>query len=97
MALIKQHCEFFDEEVELRYDQYRRTDTQEHRNELSAAAAAVINEASRKKLSLSFTTANLDPDPHWCEQTVALVSLYSAATELLLTVGDMSFRLCCRT
>lgn len=82
MALIRQFCDFsFTERQELlRYDEYKGTDTEQHKAKLSAEAAAVVDEAARTKLSLTLTTANLEPKPFWCEEIIATVSLDPACT-----------------
>ena len=76
MNLIKLSGEFRnpdDTEQFLRYDQYRRTDSKQHKEKLAADAAAVNAEAAVKKLGLQLDAEILLPEPFWCEEIIAKV------------------------
>ena len=75
MPLTTQYVEMLsDKDPYLRYDQYRGRDSQEHKAKLAKEAAFVEQEASKKEIILDMITANLDPEPHWCEAVVVKVS-----------------------
>ena len=75
MPLTTQYVEMLsDKDPYLRYDQYRGRDSQEHKAKLAKEAASVEQEASKKGIILDTITANLDPEPHWCEAVVVKVS-----------------------
>lgn len=74
MELTKAFCGFFEQEKHhLRYDQYRRSDPDEHKKLLAVEASAVDTAAAQKKMKLDFTTRYLPPKPCWCEEIVAKV------------------------
>ena len=75
MPLTTQYVELLSEkDPYLRYDQYRGNDSQEHKAKLAKEAASVEREASKKEIILDLSTANLDPEPHWCEAIIVKVS-----------------------
>ncbi len=76
MPLTTQYVEMLSEkDPYLRYDQYRGSDSQEHKAKLAKEAAFVELEADKKEIILDVSTANLDPEPHWCEEIVVKVSM----------------------
>ncbi len=76
MPLTTQYVEMLSEkDPYLRYDQYRGSDSQEHKAKLAKEAASVEREADRKEIMLDVSTANLDPEPHWCEAIIVKVSM----------------------
>ena len=82
MSLIKQFCEFREEQRPfLRYDQYRRSDSQQHRNALQAEAEQVAKTAAKLKVAVTFAAAKLKPEPSWCEQIAATVGALCTAAD----------------
>ncbi|DBB07510.1 hypothetical protein WJX82_009247 [Trebouxia sp. C0006] len=78
MPLTTQYVELLSEkDPYLRYDQYRGSDSQEHKAKLAKEAASVEREASKKEIILDLSTANLDPEPHWCEAIIVKIQVGS--------------------
>jgi hypothetical protein len=76
MPLTTQYVELLsDKDPYLRYDQYRGSDSQEHKAKLAKDAANVEREAAKKEIILDVSTVNLDPEPHWCEAIIVKVSV----------------------
>lgn len=76
MPLTTQYVEMLsDKDPHLRYDQYRGSDSQAHKAKLAKEAEYVEREAEVKQIMLDVSTANLDPEPHWCEEIVVKVRI----------------------
>ena len=85
MDLIKLWGEFENpDETEqfMRYDQYRRKDSQQHKDKLAADAAAVNAEAARNKIRLHIEEQVLPPRPFWCEEIIAKVSIWRVKADI---------------
>ena len=77
MPLTTQYVEMLSEKhPQLRYDQYRGSDSQAHKAKLAKDAASVELEADKKDIVLDISTTKLDPEPYWCEEIVVKVSMY---------------------
>lgn len=58
----------------VRFDQYKRSDSQEHKDKLLAEGTAVKKLAAERHLTLLVKTTNVGPEPSWCEEILATVS-----------------------
>ncbi len=81
MPLTTQYVELLSEkDPYLRYDQYRGSDSQEHKAKLAKDASNVEREAAKKEIVLDVSYVNLDPEPHWCEAIIVKVSVQPSQT-----------------
>lgn len=68
----------------VRFDQYQGfSDSREHKDRLLAEAIAVKQAANERRLQLSIKTANVGPQPFWCEEILATVSKTDILTRQL--------------